>query len=157
MAEGSQNNVQFDLSLEPQEVTWTPSALVSHNSFFTKTTNQTYSQTGFTLILQRSQTTYFMNTYLPTFLLTIMSFIGFLIPVEMVPGRMALIVTLFLMFVNIRSTEQSRGPRVSKTTTFPVKCSKPDPERVLFSPDKRLDSNGLLAAPVPDVCGPGDI
>ena len=108
MSEGSQNHVKFDLSLEP----------LSDDSYFHKTTNQTYSQTGFTLILHRSQTTFFMNTYLPTFLLTIMSFIGFLIPVEMVPGRMALIVTLFLMFVNIRSTEQSRGPMVSKTVTF---------------------------------------
>ena len=56
-----------------------------------------------------------MNTLLPTLMLTVMSFISFLIPVEMVPGRMALIVTLFLMFVNIKSTEQSRGPMVSKT------------------------------------------
>ena len=56
-----------------------------------------------------------MNTLLPTLMLTVMSFISFLIPVEMVPGRMALIVTLFLMFVNIKSTEQSRGPLVSKT------------------------------------------
>ena len=105
MDESSRNNVKFDLSLEP----------LATYSFFHKMSNQTYSQTGFTLVLKRSQTTFFMNTYLPTFLLTVMSFMGFLIPVEMVPGRMALIVTLFLMFVNIRSTEQSRGPMVSQT------------------------------------------
>ena len=105
MDESSRNNVKFDLSLEP----------LATYSFFHKMSNQTYSQTGFTLVLKRSQTTFFMNTYLPTFLLTVMSFMGFLIPVEMVPGRMALIVTLFLMFVNIRSTEQSRGPMVSRT------------------------------------------
>ena len=105
MTDGSHNNVKFDLSLEP----------LSTNSFFHKTTHQNYSQTGFTLVLRRSETTFFFNTFLPTFLLTIMSFIGFLIPVELVPGRMSLIVTLFLMFVNIKSTEQSRGPMVSHT------------------------------------------
>ena len=45
--------------------------------------------------------------------LTLASFIGFLIPVEMVPGRMALLVTIFLMLVNIRSTEKRTGPIVS--------------------------------------------
>ena len=53
-----------------------------------------------------------MNTYLPTFLLTMISFIGFLIPVDAVPGRMALLVTTFLMLVNISSTEKDRGPEV---------------------------------------------
>ena len=58
-----------------------------------------------------------MNTYLPTALLTFASFIGFLIPVDMVPGRMALLVTIFLMLVNIRSTEQRTGPVVSQIST----------------------------------------
>ena len=53
-----------------------------------------------------------MNTYLPTLLLTLASFIGFVIPVAIVPGRMALLVTIFLMLVNISSTERNRGPVV---------------------------------------------
>ena len=77
--------------------------------------NETYSQTGFNLILDRSTTKFFVNIYIPTSLLTIASFIGFLIPVEMVPGRMALLVTIFLMLVNISSTEQNRGPIVRQT------------------------------------------
>ena len=54
-----------------------------------------------------------MNIYLPTSLLTTASFIGFLIPVDKVPGRMALLVTIFLMLVNISSTERNEGPVVS--------------------------------------------
>ena len=67
---------------------------------------------GFTVGLTRNPKPYYTNTYLPTWLLTIISFIGFVIPVDMVPGRMALQVTIFLMLVNISSTERHRGPIV---------------------------------------------
>ena len=75
-------------------------------------TNETFSRSGFTLIMERSPTPFFMNTYIPTALLTLSSFIGFLIPVDMVPGRMAVLVTTFLMLVNISNTERDRGPEV---------------------------------------------
>ena len=86
-----------------------------HNTYMDTDSNETFSRTGFYLILDRSPTKFFMNIYLPTTLLTIASFIGFLIPVEMVPGRMALLVTIFLMLVNMSSTEQNRGPIVRPT------------------------------------------
>ena len=34
-------------------------------------------------------------------------------PVDKIPGRMALLVTTFLMLVNISSTERNKGPVVS--------------------------------------------
>lgn len=80
--------------------------------YLNRDTNETFSRSGFTVIMKRSPTRFFVNIYVPTFLLTIASFIGFLIPVEMVPGRMALLVTIFLMLVNVSSTEQNRGPVV---------------------------------------------
>ena len=93
---------QFDLTLEELNTT----------TFFDRDTNENFSTSGFTIIMERSPARFYVNIYLPTFLLTIASFIGFLIPVEMVPGRMALLVTIFLMLVNISSTEQNRGPIV---------------------------------------------
>ena len=72
-----------------------------------------YPTTGFTVELRRSPAPFYTNTYLPTGLLTLASFIGFVIPVEIVPGRMALLVTTFLMLVNIKSTERYVGPVVS--------------------------------------------
>ena len=72
-----------------------------------------YAMAGFSVKLARSPTPFYMNTYLPTMLLTLASFIGFVIPVESVPGRMALLVTTFLMLVNIKSTERYIGPVVS--------------------------------------------
>ena len=83
------------------------------NTHFDTDTNETFSQSGFNVILERSPTKLIMNIYLPTFLLTIASFIGFLIPVEIVPGRMALLVTIFLMLVNISINVQDKGPIVS--------------------------------------------
>ena len=93
---------KFDISLEK----------LNSGTFFNRDTNETFSTSGFTIILERSPARFFVNIYLPTFLLTIASFIGFLIPVDMVPGRMALLVTIFLMLVNVSSTEQNRGPVV---------------------------------------------
>ena len=73
----------------------------------------TFSLSGFSVDLARCHTPYLMNTYLPTILLTLTSFLGFFIPVHMVPGRMTLLVTVFLVLVNIRSTERHMGPVVS--------------------------------------------
>ena len=94
---------KFDLSIEPLTKSW----------HFSTGRHENISLSGFTAVLERSSTSFLMNTYLPTGLITMASFIGFLIPVDMVPGRMALLVTIFLMIVNIRSTEQRRGPVVS--------------------------------------------
>ena len=93
----------FDLHLQPLTKNW----------HYSKSGNDNYSISGFTAKLDRSPNKFLMNTYLPISLLTIASFIGFLIPADMVPGRMALLVTIFLMIVNIRSTEQRMGPQVS--------------------------------------------
>ena len=75
---------------------------------------QRFSVSGFVLNLKRISTPFLTNTYFPTGLLTIISFIGFVIPVDIVPGRMALLVTIFLMLVNTSSTERSRGPKVNR-------------------------------------------
>ena len=75
-------------------------------------TSETFSMAGFDITMKRSPIPYYMNVYLPTGLLTITSLIGFLIPPDIVPGRMALLVTIFLMLVNISSTERNKGPRV---------------------------------------------
>ena len=99
---------KFDLSLE----------MSKSITLIDQDTNETYSLTGFTILMARSPTRFYINIYLPTFLLTIASFIGFLIPVEMVPGRMALLVTIFLMLVNFSNTEQNRGPIVSLHMNF---------------------------------------
>lgn len=76
---------------------------------------QRFSVSGFVLDLKRISTPFLTNTYFPTGLLTAISFIGFVIPVDIVPGRMALLVTILLMLVNTSSTERNRGPKVNNT------------------------------------------
>ena len=75
-------------------------------------TKEEFSMAGFIVTIKRSPSPYYMNVYLPSALLTITSFIGFLIPPELVPGRTTWLVTIFLMLVNISSTERNRGPSV---------------------------------------------
>ena len=88
---------------------------------FSQHPGEVFSVTGFNVELKRSPMPFYMNVYLPTGLLTIISFIGFLIPVEVVPGRMALLVTVFLMLVNTASVERNRSPTVREKLAFLLK------------------------------------
>ena len=74
----------FDLEFEPLD-----------SSDVSDMGDKGYSHTGFTVLLKRNPTPYYISTFLPTGLLTILSYCGFMIPVDKVPGRMALLVTIF--------------------------------------------------------------
>ena len=66
-----------------------------------------------------------MNVYLPTGTLVLISWISFFVPAELVPGRMALLVTIFLMLVNISNSARSNAPKVNKlyrNTGLRAKC-----------------------------------
>ena len=56
---------------------------------------------GFELTLQRKVSHYIITYYLPSGMFVIVSWISFLVPPEIVPGRMTLLVTVFLVLVNI--------------------------------------------------------
>lgn len=76
-------------------------------------TTDKFSLTGFTVRMKRSSTPFLSNVFLPTGLLVLTSYIGFFIPVDSEEGRrITLLVTVFLMLVNISSTERNRGPEV---------------------------------------------
>ena len=75
--------------------------------------NETFALAGFMIEFKRTRLPFLMNVYLPTGMLTFISFIGFLIPVDIVPGRMALMVTIFLMLVNISAQEHNKVSRPS--------------------------------------------
>ena len=63
-----------------------------------------YSVAGFELTLQRKVSHYIITYYLPSGMFVIVSWISFLVPPEIVPGRMTLLVTVFLVLVNIFNT-----------------------------------------------------
>ena len=56
--------------------------------------------------------------YLPSTLFVITSWVSFLIPPEVVPGRMALLVTLFLVLINIFNNVTSITPNTEGMTAL---------------------------------------
>ena len=53
---------------------------------------------------------YLVQVYLPSGMFVITSWVSFLIKPEIVPGRMALLVTLFLVLINIFNSVRERAP-----------------------------------------------
>ena len=90
-----------------------------NNATYVTSTKEIFSLAGFNVIIKRSPTPYYINVYIPTALLTMCSFIGFLFPIDSEEGRRtAWLVTIFLMLVNISSTERNRGPSVRNPLPF---------------------------------------
>ena len=61
----------------------------------------TYAACGFQVKLVRKTMQYLVQVYLPSGMFVLVSWVSFLIKPEVVPGRMAMLVTLFLVLINI--------------------------------------------------------
>ena len=59
-----------------------------------------YAACGFQIRLVRKTMQFLVQVYLPSFMFVVVSWVSFLIKPEVVPGRMALLVTLFLVLIN---------------------------------------------------------
>ena len=68
--------------------------------------------------LSRHVLKYLYIYYLPSGLFVVVSWVGFLIPPEVVPGRMAMLITLFLVLINIFNTVTSNSPNVEGMTAI---------------------------------------
>lgn len=77
-----------------------------------------YSITGFEMKMTRNVAKYLYIYYLPSGLFVVVSWSSFLIPPEVVPGRMALLVTLFLVLINIFNTITNVSPNVEGMTAI---------------------------------------
>ena len=77
-----------------------------------------YSVTGLEMKLVRNRQKYLYIYFLPSGLFVVVSWVGFLIPPEVVPGRMALLITLFLVLINIFNTVTSNSPNVEGMTAI---------------------------------------
>ena len=62
-----------------------------------------FSFTGLEMSFVRNKFKYVTMYYLPSSLFVVVSWVSFLIPPEIVAGRMALLITLFLVLINIFS------------------------------------------------------
>merc|ERR1719151_333878 len=77
-----------------------------------------FSLSGFEMVLHRYVSTYIITYYLPSGLFVIVSWISFLIPMDVIPGRMGLLVTLFLVLVNIFNTVTTNTPKAEGLTAI---------------------------------------
>ena len=59
-----------------------------------------YSVYGLEIRLARCVSPYLLNVYLPTAIFVVMSWVSFLIPTDVVPARIVLLVTLCLVIIN---------------------------------------------------------
>ena len=75
-----------------------------------------YSVAGFEMILQRKMSFYIVTYYLPSGLFVVVSWISFLVNPEVIPGRMTLLVTIFLVLINIFNTIQTNSPKAEGLT-----------------------------------------
>jgi hypothetical protein len=75
-----------------------------------------YSAAGFNVHLMRLTTPFLLDVYMPSAILVTASWISFAIPVENVPGRMSLLVTVLLMLLNISATVGAKSPLIKELT-----------------------------------------
>ena len=73
-----------------------------------------YAACGFQIQLVRKTMQYLVQVYLPSCMFVVVSWVSFLIKPEVVPGRMALLVTLFLVLINIFNSVRSAEPFAHK-------------------------------------------
>jgi hypothetical protein len=77
-----------------------------------------YSMAGFKMRLHRNSLKYVINYYLPSAMFVVVSWVSFLIPPEVIPGRMAMLVTLFLVLVNLFSSVITNSPKAESLTAI---------------------------------------
>jgi len=56
--------------------------------------------------------------YLPSGLFVVVSWISFLVNPECIPGRMSLLITIFLVLINIYNTIQTNSPQAEALTAM---------------------------------------
>ena len=87
---------------------------------FVNELNQTYSTAGFELTLERNFLKYIISYYMKSGLLVASSWISFVIPPDVIPGRMALLITLLLALVNLSGTVIDKRPSTKSTTILEI-------------------------------------
>merc|ERR1712243_487415 len=68
---------------------------------------------------------YVIQVYLPSCMFVIVSWVSFMVKPEVVPGRMAMLVTLFLVLINIFNSVREQAPissRLNAVDLYLVVC-----------------------------------
>merc|ERR1712106_873676 len=79
-----------------------------------------YSLAGFQFNLKRHMAKYVWNYHFPSGLFVTVSWVSFLIAPSVVPGRIGLLVTLFLVLTNMFNTINTESPTVEGLTSISI-------------------------------------
>ena len=77
--------------------------------------SNSFSTVGFKLNLERDYNKHMLSYYFPSLLIVLLSWISFVIPPEVIPGRMALLITLILVLVNMFVSVIEKRPPAKAT------------------------------------------
>ena len=77
-----------------------------------------FSLTGFEVSFKRHSRKYLIYSYLPSGMFVCISWISFLVPVDAIPGRMALLVTLLLVLINVFNSTMMTQPNTEDITAL---------------------------------------
>ena len=81
---------------------------------------RSYSFVGFTLTLKRVFIKHLLSYYFPSLILVAVSWTSFIIPPDIVPARMALLITVLLVLVNLLGTIIDKQPPSAFPTSMVV-------------------------------------
>ncbi|XP_059083243.1 glutamate-gated chloride channel alpha-like [Tigriopus californicus] len=82
--------------------------------------SEQYSAIGVTVTMSRKYLPFLIDYFLPAGLFVLVSWVSFLIPPAIVPGRMALLITLFLMLVNISTSATTHSPKSDQINALQI-------------------------------------
>ena len=74
---------------------------------------QEWASCGFKMEFKRKKMAIFCQTYLPSIILVALTCVSFIVPPEVVPGRIGLLVTVLLMLINIYIGVKANAPKSS--------------------------------------------
>ena len=111
-----------------------------------------YSATGFEMILTRRMSHYMITYYLPSSLFVVVSWTSFLIPSEDIQGRMALLVTLFLVLVRHRASSTTQNKQNQHTylkVNLTIYLNRALTIQLLFTTSKVVKGDWIRAPDLP--------
>ena len=107
-------NLEYLPTFEPLEINMTYSATDA------VLTERSYSFVGFKLTLKRVFIKHLLSYYFPSLIMVAVSWTSFIIPPEVVPARMALLITVLLVLVNLLGAIIDKQPPSAFPTSLVI-------------------------------------
>ena len=107
-------NLEYVPTFEPLEINMTYSATDA------VLTERSYSFVGFKLTLKRVFIKHLLSYYFPSLIMVAVSWTSFIIPPEVVPARMALLITVLLVLVNLLGAIIDKQPPSAFPTSLVI-------------------------------------